>query len=74
MTSRGVLTMRHARRLHRACFTHAIETLDQDGKLIARRRVRTSHYKPFRAWLRAEHRSNPLPWATSKLHRIVNRR
>lgn len=74
MTDTGQLTMKHARRIHRAAFTHMIETLDKDGKLITRYRLHVSNYKSFRAWLRAEHRVNPLPYASAKLRRIVTRR
>ena len=66
-----MLTMRHARRLHRTLFTYVADVLDDNGNVIAKRRQHKPHYKPFRAWIRAEHRVNPLPWASAKLRRIV---
>ena len=71
MTDIGMLTMRHARRLHRAAFTYVANVLDHEGNVIATARHRRPYYKSFRAWIRAEHRVNPLPYASAKLRRIV---
>lgn len=70
-TTTGALTTKRARRLHRALFTHRVEVLSDKGELVARYRARGPQYRSFRAWLRAEHRSNPLPYSSPKLRRIV---